>query len=111
MRFASNEHHNVRSMGARSEMSTTKASILTMTRESRQKDSAADEPQGEMAAASKPKQGVRKKDLTPEQANELRSRQRAIGHELRRIFDDVTREPVPEEFLELLKQIDGKNEG
>ncbi len=82
-----------------------------MTREFRQKNPEANEPQGEMAAAPKPKQGVRKKDLTPEQANELRSRQRAIGHELRRMFDDVTREPVPQEFLELLKQIDGKNEG
>lgn len=81
-----------------------------MARESRPKDPEATELEGDMAAAPK-KQGTRKRDLTPEQANELRSRQRAIGNELRRMFDDVTREPVPEEFLELLKQIDGKNEG
>jgi Anti-sigma factor NepR len=91
-------------------MNTTKASILTMTREFIQKNPEANEPEGDMAAAPNAK-GTRKKDLTPEQANELRSRQRAIGNELRRMFDDVAREPVPEEFLELLKQIDGKHEG
>jgi hypothetical protein len=36
----------------------------------------------------------------------IRARQRAIGRELRRAFDDVAQEPVPEEFMELLRQID-----
>jgi hypothetical protein len=35
-----------------------------------------------------------------------RVRQRAIGRELRRIYDDVAQEPVPEEFLEILRKID-----
>ena len=36
----------------------------------------------------------------------VRARQRAIGRELRRLFEDVVREPLPEEFLDLLAQID-----
>lgn len=35
-----------------------------------------------------------------------RARQRAIGRELRRIFDEVVQEPIPDDFLELLKKID-----
>ena len=36
----------------------------------------------------------------------IRARQRAIGRELRRAFDDVAQEPVPDEFMELLRKID-----
>ena len=36
----------------------------------------------------------------------LRARQRAIGRELRRMFDDVVREPVPDEFLDILRKLD-----
>ncbi len=36
----------------------------------------------------------------------IRARQRAIGRELRRAFDEVAQEPVPDEFMDLLKQID-----
>jgi hypothetical protein len=36
----------------------------------------------------------------------LRARQRAIGRELRRMYDDVAREPVPDEFLDMLRKID-----
>jgi hypothetical protein len=46
----------------------------------------------------------RKTDLENNRA--IRTRQRAIGRELRRMFDDVAKEPVPNEFLDLLKQID-----
>lgn len=38
----------------------------------------------------------------------IRARQRAIGRELKRFFDDVIEEPVPEDFKALLRQIDGK---
>jgi hypothetical protein len=31
-------------------------------------------------------------------------RQRAIGAQLRQLYDDVVREPVPEEFLRLLEE-------
>ncbi|MGA9796472.1 MAG: NepR family anti-sigma factor [Rhizomicrobium sp.] len=36
----------------------------------------------------------------------VRARQRAIGRELRRVYDDVAKEPVPDDFLDLLKKID-----
>jgi hypothetical protein len=36
----------------------------------------------------------------------VRARQRAIGRELRRMYDGVVSEPVPDEFLDLLRQID-----
>ncbi|MBI3676779.1 MAG: RNA polymerase subunit sigma-70 [Proteobacteria bacterium] len=50
---------------------------------------------------------VRKEQKTDRERNRtIRSRQRAIGRELRRMYDDVAREPVPDDFLDLLKQID-----
>jgi hypothetical protein len=36
----------------------------------------------------------------------IRTRQRAIGRELRRFYDAVAKEPVPDEFLNLLQKID-----
>jgi hypothetical protein len=41
-----------------------------------------------------------------EKNRNTRARQRAIGRELRRIYDDVAREPVPDEFLDLLRKMD-----
>ena len=41
-----------------------------------------------------------------EEVAAIRARQRAIGRELRRMYDDVVQEPVPEDFLELLQKID-----
>jgi hypothetical protein len=43
-----------------------------------------------------------------ERARAVRARQRAIGRELRRIYDDVAQEPVPGDFLDLLQKIDAK---
>jgi hypothetical protein len=40
----------------------------------------------------------------------VRVRQRAIGRELRRLYEEVVREPVPEEFLDLLHEIDRASE-
>ncbi len=45
-----------------------------------------------------------------EKARAIRARQRVIGRELRRIYDAVAQEPVPDEFLDLLKKIDAKDE-
>ncbi len=45
-------------------------------------------------------------DKPTEKARAIRARQRAIGRELRRMYDDVAQEPVPDDFLELLRQID-----
>jgi hypothetical protein len=41
-----------------------------------------------------------------EKARAIRARQRAIGRELRRMYDDVAQEPVPDDFLDLLRRID-----
>jgi hypothetical protein len=53
--------------------------------------------------------GILANDNQPERREKLantRVRQRAIGRELRRMFDEVAQEPVPEEFLDLLKTIE-----
>lgn len=57
--------------------------------------------------------------LTDEQAvdadldlDEARLRQQAIGVKLRHIFDEVVNEPIPDEFLEILRRADRRtNEG
>lgn len=41
-----------------------------------------------------------------EKSRAIRARQRAIGRELRRMYDDVAQEPVPDDFLDLLRRID-----
>jgi hypothetical protein len=41
-----------------------------------------------------------------EKARNIRARQRAIGRELRRMYDIVAKEPVPDDFLDLLHKID-----
>jgi hypothetical protein len=41
----------------------------------------------------------------------IRARQRAIGRELRRVFDEIAQEPVPDEFMDLLRQIDDAHPG
>ena len=44
--------------------------------------------------------------------DEARLRQRAIGVKLRQMFDEVVNEPVPDEFLEILRRADsGKQSG
>lgn len=45
-----------------------------------------------------------KSDL--EKGRLIRARQRAIGRELRRMYDNVAKEPVPDDFLDLLRKID-----
>jgi len=49
---------------------------------------------------------VKKEHPYKEKTVAARARQRAIGRELRRMYDDVVQEPVPEDFLELLHKID-----
>jgi hypothetical protein len=45
-----------------------------------------------------------------EKSRAIRARQRAIGRELRRMYDDVAQEPVPDDFLDLLRKIDDAEE-
>ena len=49
---------------------------------------------------------VSNEEKPTEKARAIRARQRAIGRELRRMYDDVAQEPVPNDFLDLLRQID-----
>jgi hypothetical protein len=41
--------------------------------------------------------------------DEARLRQQAIGVKLRQMFDQVVNEPVPDEFLEILRRADQRN--
>ena len=45
-----------------------------------------------------------------EKSRMIRVRQRAIGRELRRMYDGVAKEPIPEEFLTLLRKIDERDD-
>lgn len=40
--------------------------------------------------------------------DEARLRQQAIGVRLRQMFDDVVKEPVPDDFLEILRRADSR---
>ena len=42
---------------------------------------------------------------------EARLRQQAIGVKLRQMFDQVVNEPVPDEFLNILRRADAPNAG
>jgi hypothetical protein len=42
--------------------------------------------------------------------DEARLRQQAIGVKLRQMFDDVVAEPVPDEFLDILRKADDKSQ-
>ena len=49
---------------------------------------------------------VANEDKPNEKSRAIRARQRAIGRELRRMYDNVAQEPVPDDFLDLLQKID-----
>jgi hypothetical protein len=40
----------------------------------------------------------------------IRVRQRAIGRELRRIYDNVVKEPIPDDFMALLQKMDERED-
>jgi hypothetical protein len=42
--------------------------------------------------------------------DEARLRQQAIGVRLRQMFDDVVKEPVPDDFLDILRRADRGSE-
>ena len=50
---------------------------------------------------------VAEDDRDDEVVEEARLRQQAIGVKLRHMFDDIVSEPVPEEFLDILRRADG----
>ena len=43
--------------------------------------------------------------------DEARLRQQAIGQRLRQMFDEVVNEPVPDEFMEILRRADERGSG
>ncbi len=43
--------------------------------------------------------------------DEARLRQQAIGVKLRQMFDEVVNEPVPDEFLSILRRVDETRSG
>lgn len=48
-------------------------------------------------------------DPAPEPTlDEARLRQQAIGVKLRHMFDEIVNEPVPQDFLEILRRADDK---
>ena len=51
----------------------------------------------------------KEKNPNTKKIRSARARQQAIGHELRRLFDSVVQEPVPTDFLELLKKIEASD--
>ncbi|WP_147372766.1 NepR family anti-sigma factor [Henriciella mobilis] len=57
-------------------------------------------------------QNMGSKEVKPdaEADRSRRVRQKRIGDQLRRLYDDVTSEPVPDEFLNLLEQADKSSE-
>lgn len=42
--------------------------------------------------------------------DEARLRQQVIGAKLRQMFDEVVNEPVPDEFLDILRRADARGE-
>ncbi|MEP6966623.1 MAG: NepR family anti-sigma factor [Pseudomonadota bacterium] len=42
--------------------------------------------------------------------DEARLRQQVIGAKLRQMFDEIVNEPVPDEFLDILRRADGRGE-
>ena len=46
--------------------------------------------------------------IEPDEAADAQSRQRLIGKELRRWYETIVKEPVPDELLDLLRQADSR---
>lgn len=59
------------------------------------------------------KSSASRKAPPPGEANleEARLRQQAIGVKLRHMFDEVVNEPVPDEFLDILRRADERSSG
>lgn len=53
-----------------------------------------------------PRRGADREDAS---LDEARLRQQAIGVKLRQMFDQVVSEPVPDDFLEILRRADEKS--
>jgi hemerythrin-like domain-containing protein len=57
----------------------------------------------------KPENEMNKEANSPRQGRLSRETQAKIGEQLRKMHDDIVQEGVPERFMKLLSQLDGKN--
>lgn len=53
---------------------------------------------------------MKKPSKTSVALDEARLRQQVIGAKLRQMFDEVVNEPVPDEFLNILRRADARGE-
>ncbi|QBX36788.1 hypothetical protein E4M02_04935 [Brevundimonas sp. S30B] len=60
---------------------------------------------------TKPSDPSRKAATNGAGQEEARLRQQAIGVKLRHMFDEVVNEPVPDEFLDILRRADERSSG
>ncbi len=67
------------------------------------------DPDDEMSMMNQVESGVRPAKDVP--LDEARLRQQAIGVKLRQMFDEVVSEPVPDEFLDILRRADERRAG
>lgn len=62
--------------------------------------------------AAKPgkKAAVTDNTIEPDDAAEAQARQRAIGKELRRWYENIVKEDVPDDLVNLLRELDARKE-
>jgi hypothetical protein len=53
---------------------------------------------------------VNNNDNNSDKNRTIRARQRALGRELRRMYDNVAREPIPDDFTDLLSKLDERKD-
>lgn len=64
------------------------------------REEGAKEPAAKSAAVQKPL-----KAMTPAEREEALTRQRALGKQLKPLWDDIAKEPLPDDFLNILKDM------
>lgn len=62
----------------------------------------------EMMTKRKPEDEMNKEAKSPRPGRLSRETQAKIGEQLRKMHDDIVEEGVPERFVKLLSQLDGK---
>jgi len=67
--------------------------------------------EGGLAAIQAGEAGEASGSASSLKTQDRRAQQRAISQGLRQFFDTVASEPIPDEFVELLRRIDEGNEG
>ena len=81
--------------------------VKVLTQESKPRDPAAPVPESPMMEQTESSERPRK-DVP---LDEARLRQQAIGVKLRQMFDEVVSEPVPDDFLDILRRADDRRSG